>query len=202
MEENVAPDLTWHALIALAQVVMIDITLAGDNAVVIGMVVRGLPAAQRRKAIVVGVASAALMRIVLALVASKLLAVIGLTLAGGLLLLWVCWKMYQEMRHPEAVEGTTHHGTLGQAIFRIILADLSMSLDNVLAVAGASLGHPYVLVTGLAFSVVLMGVAATLVAKLLERYRWIAWLGLAIVAFVACELIYKGSIEVVHHVAG
>ncbi|MCO6160711.1 YjbE family putative metal transport protein [Asaia lannensis NBRC 102526] len=181
---------------------MIDITLAGDNAVVIGMVVRGLPAAQRRKAIVVGVASAALMRIVLALVASKLLAVIGLTLAGGLLLLWVCWKMYQEMRHPEAVEGTTHHGTLGQAIFRIILADLSMSLDNVLAVAGASLGHPYVLVTGLAFSVVLMGVAATLVAKLLERYRWIAWLGLAIVAFVACELIYKGSIEVVHHVAG
>ncbi|RUT24324.1 hypothetical protein C0V97_17230, partial [Asaia sp. W19] len=138
LEDDVAPDLTWHALIALAQVVMIDITLAGDNAVVIGMVVRGLPATQRRKAIIVGVASAALMRIVLALVASQLLAVIGLTLAGGVLLLWVCWKMYQEMRHPEEVEGSTQNGTLGQAIFRIILADLSMSLDNVLAVAGAS----------------------------------------------------------------
>jgi len=198
----VAPDLTWHALIALAQVILIDITLAGDNAVVIGMVVRGLPAQQRRKAIMVGVVAAALMRIVLALVASRLLAVLGLTLAGGLLLLWVCWKMYQELRHPEEMTDDAQSGSLSKAIFRIIIADLSMSLDNVLAVAGAALGHPYVLVTGLAFSVVLMGAAATLVANLLNRYQWIAWLGLAIVAFVACELIYKGSMEVVHHVAG
>ncbi|GBQ13925.1 TerC family protein [Swaminathania salitolerans] len=195
-----APDLTWHALIALAQVVMIDITLAGDNAVVIGMVVRGLPARQRRIAIAVGVLAAAVMRILLALVASRLLAVIGLTLAGGILLLWVCWKMYQELVSPDTHEEAERPGSLGQAIFRIVLADLSMSLDNVLAVAGAAIGHPYILVTGLALSVLLMGVAASLVARLLERYRWIAWLGLAIVAFVAIELIWKGSAEVIHHV--
>lgn len=197
-----APDLTWHALIALAQVVMIDITLAGDNAVVIGMVVRGLPAQQRRTAILIGVLAAALMRIGLALVASRLLAVTGLTLAGGLLLLWVCWKMYQELIEPQEQHGERNSGTLWQSISRIILADLSMSLDNVLAVAGAAMGHPYILVTGLALSVVLMGVAATLVANLLNRFRWIAWLGLAIVAFVALELIWKGSAEVLRHVTG
>lgn len=195
-----ALDFSWHALAALAQVVLIDITLAGDNAVVIGMTVRGLPPARQRTAIFIGTMFAAVLRILLALVAEHLLAVIGLTLAGGLLLAWVCYKMYQELRRPGAEEDSRAPTALWSAIFRLALADLSMSLDNVLAVAGATIGHPYILIAGLVISVLLMGLAATLVARLLERYHWIAWAGLLIVAFVAVRLIYEGGLEVWHHV--
>ena len=189
--------LSPSALYALAQVVLIDVTLAGDNAIVVGMAVRNLPHRARRVAILCGVLGAAVIRIGLALVAVRLLAIIGLTLAGGLLLLWVCWRMYREMRGTApAEEGTPAPGSLRNAIIRIIVADLSMSLDNVLAVAGAAGEHIGVLVAGLAVSVVLMAVAASLIARLLERYRWISWVGLLVVLAVAIELIVKGGGEV------
>jgi YjbE family integral membrane protein len=186
------------ALLALAQVVLIDITLAGDNAVVVGMAVAGLPEQKHARAIAVGVAAAALIRIALSLVAVKLLGVLGLTLAGGLLLAWVCWKMFRELRtrQNQAAGARARRKTLRQAIVQIALADLSMSLDNVLAVAGAALGHTWVLVAGLALSVVLMGVAASLLARLLQRQRWIAWVGLAVVVFVAARMIWQGSFQV------
>ena len=159
----------WPAdLTVLAQVVMIDVALAGDNAVVVGMAVAGLSEARRRPAILLGIGGATLLRILLGTVAVRLLDIIGLTLAGGLLLLWVCWRMYRELR----AAGHTHRGagsekTLRQAMWQIVVADLSMSLDNVLAVAGAAHGHPWVLVTGLLFSVVLMGAASTAISRLL-----------------------------------
>ncbi len=186
------------ALFALAQVVAIDVTLAGDNAVVVGMAVAGLPKHQRNRAIAVGVLAAAVIRIALSVVAVQLLAILGLTLAGGLLLLWVCWKMYRELRlaSVHAATGHTPHKTLRQAILQITLADLSMSLDNVLAVAGAARDHIWVMVLGLALSVVLMGTAASLLARLLNRYRWIAWVGLAIVAFVSGNMIWHGGLQV------
>ncbi|GBQ68789.1 integral membrane protein TerC [Ameyamaea chiangmaiensis NBRC 103196] len=189
------------AILALLKVVAIDITLAGDNAIVVGLAVRGLPARPRRIAILAGVIGAALIRVLLALVATRLLAVIGLTLAGGLLLLWVCYRMFREMRasHDASAVGAPPPD-LRSAIIRIIVADLSMSLDNVLAVAGAAIGHPWVLVTGLALSVVLMGLAAELIARLLERFRWIGWIGLLIVLGVAIELIVRGGGEVWHSV--
>jgi YjbE family integral membrane protein len=184
-------------LLALAQVLFIDLVLAGDNAVVVGMAVAGLPAKQKRKAILGGIAGAAIIRIGLALVALELLAIIGLMLAGGVLLLWVCWRMYRELRpHRRRVGEVAPPKSLGAAMLQILLADLSMSLDNVLAVAGAARGHIGVLIAGLAVSVVLMAVAATLIAKLLERYRWIAWVGLLIVMFVACKLIWEGGDDV------
>ncbi|GBQ06871.1 MULTISPECIES: YjbE family putative metal transport protein [Acetobacter] len=189
------------ALFAFLQVVMIDVTLAGDNAVVIGLVVRSLPVSERRKAIFVGIALAALIRILMALVAVQLLQIIGLTLAGGLLLLWVCWKMYSEMRagpHDDA-DGASPPGSFGKAVLRILLADLSMSLDNVLAVAGAAAEHPAVMVAGLVLSVLLMGVAASVIARLLDKYKWISWVGLLIVLGVAIELIVKGGGEVWIH---
>lgn len=189
------------AFFAFLQVVMIDVTLAGDNAVVIGLVVRSLPVSERRKAILAGVLLAALIRIVMALVAVRLLQIIGLTLAGGLLLAWVCWRMYCEMRagqHDDG-EGAPAPGSFGKAVFRILLADLSMSLDNVLAVAGAAADHPWVLVSGLVLSVLLMGVAASFIARLLDRYKWIGWIGLLIVLGVAIELIVKGGGEVWAH---
>ncbi|AQT05893.1 MULTISPECIES: YjbE family putative metal transport protein [Acetobacter] len=189
------------ALLAFLQVVMIDVTLAGDNAVVIGLVVRSLPVSERRKAIFAGIALAAVIRILMALVAVQLLQIIGLTLAGGLLLAWVCWRMYCEMRagqHNDA-EGDPPPGSFGKAVFRILLADLSMSLDNVLAVAGAAAEHPAVLVVGLVLSVLLMGVAASFIARLLDRYKWISWVGLLIVLAVAIELIVKGGGEVWTH---
>jgi YjbE family integral membrane protein len=186
------------ALFALAQVVAIDVTLAGDNAVVVGMAVAGLPKHQRTRAIAVGVLAAAVIRIALSVVAVQLLAILGLTLAGGLLLLWVCWKMYRELRlaGAHAATGHTPHKTLRQAILQITLADLSMSLDNVLAVAGAARDHIWVMVLGLALSVVLMGTAASLLARLLNRYRWIAWVGLGIVAFVSANMIWHGGLQV------
>lgn len=191
------------SLYALGQVVLIDLTLAGDNAIVVGMAVRGLPTPQRRIAILAGVLGAALIRICLALVAVRLLAIIGLTLAGGLLLLWVCWRMYREMRgNPgEHADAAPAPGSLRNAIVRIIVADLSMSLDNVLAVAGAAGEHVGVLVTGLVVSVLMMAIAASLIARLLERYRWISWIGLLVVLAVAIELIVKGGGEVWTHIS-
>ncbi len=190
--------MLWQELGALAQVLVIDLTLAGDNAVVVGLAVAGLAPAQRRPAIVVGIAAATVIRIGLGTVTLQLLEIVGLLLAGGILLLWVCWKMYRELRHSRRVgpEEAAPAKTLRQAMLQILLADLSMSLDNVLAVAGAAEGHTWVLVTGLAMSVVLMGAAASLVARLLERHRWIAWIGLFIVLYVALKLVWDGGHEV------
>ena len=183
-------------LAALAQVVMIDIALAGDNAVVVGMAVAGLPAKQRRMAVLLGVGGATAIRIVLGIVALELLAIIGLLLAGGVLLLWVCWRMYRELRGPHHAAAARPHKTLAQAMLQIILADLSMSLENVLAVAGAAHGRTWVLACGLLLSVVLMGIAANLIAKMLERHGWIAWIGLLIVLYVALTMIWHGGFEV------
>jgi YjbE family integral membrane protein len=187
-----------HDLAALAQVIMIDVTLAGDNAVVVGLAVAGLAREQKRPAILLGIAGATIIRIVLGAIALQLLAIIGLLLAGGVLLLWVCWRMYRELRRakPHAKGEAMPRKTLGQAMTQIILADVSMSLDNVLAVAGAAAGRTWILVTGLLLSVVLMGVAANLLASLLERQRWIAWVGLVIVLYVAGTMIWDGSTEV------
>jgi YjbE family integral membrane protein len=185
-----------HDLSALAQVLVIDVALAGDNAVVVGLAVAGLPARQKRPAIVLGIAGATLIRIGFGAIALQLMAVIGLLLAGGLLLLWVCWKMFRELRHrPHAGAGDAaqRRKTLAQAMLQIILADVSMSLDNVLAVAGAAGGSTWVLVAGLSISVVLMGIAAGVLARILERQRWIAWVGLLIVLYVALHMIWQGA---------
>ncbi len=186
-------------LSALLQVLLIDLTLAGDNAVVVGLAVAGLPAQQKRPAIVAGIGAATVLRIALGSVTLHLLDIVGLVLAGGVLLLWVCWKMYRELRAAprEHAAVAIKPKTLRQAMLQIVVADVSMSLDNVLAVAGAAVGHPWVLVTGLALSVVLMGVAAQLVAGLLEKHRWIAWVGLLIVLYVALKMIWDGGHEVV-----
>lgn len=186
-------------LLALVQVVMIDIALAGDNAVVVGLAVAGLPARQKRPAILLGIAGATAIRVALGAVALQLLAIIGLLLAGGILLLWVCWKMFRELRHTPPTGADAQQGkTLRQALTQIILADLSMSLDNVLAVAGVSNGSTWVLVAGLLLSVALMGIAANLIARLLERHRWIAWIGLLIVLYVALTMVWHGGHEVAH----
>lgn len=199
--------ITADALSALLQVVLIDLVLAGDNAVVIGLAAAGLPAEQRRRAIIVGIAAATVLRIVFAGVATQLLQVIGLLLAGGVLLLWVCWKMWRELREQahESQLAFSHGGgagsapvqrkTFGQAALQIIAADVSMSLDNVLAVAGAAREHPYILAFGLLLSVALMGVAADLLGRVLQKQRWIAYVGLAIIIYVAFEMIYRGSLE-------
>jgi YjbE family integral membrane protein len=192
------PHWLTHDLFALGQVILIDVTLAGDNAVVVGMAVAGLPARQRRLAILFGIAGATLIRIGLGLVALDLLEILGLLLAGGLLLLYVAWKLYRELRRRphDAHAQVTRPKTLTQSLTQIILADLSMSLDNVLAVAGASSDTPWVLITGLLLSVALMGIAANLIARALERFRWIAWAGLAMVLIVALRMIWEGSHEV------
>lgn len=184
-------------LLALAQVLFIDLVLAGDNAVVVGMAVAGLPPRQKRRAMIIGIAAAAVIRIGMATVALEMLEIIGLMLAGGVLLLWVCWRMYRELR-PTAphADAKPVAKSLRQAVLQILLADLSMSLDNVLAVAGAAHGHLGVLIIGLGASVVMMAVAATLIARLLERHRWIAWIGLMIVLFVAIKLMWDGGHDV------
>lgn len=195
-------------LSALLQVVMIDLVLAGDNAVVIGLAASGLPKEQRTKAILVGILAATILRIGFAVVAVSLLEIIGLLLAGGILLLWVCWKMWRELRSSqqegtqaaEGMEGagasTVPRKTFAQAALQIIIADVSMSLDNVLAVAGAARDNPRVLVFGLILSVGLMGVAASFIARLLNKHRWIAYLGLLIIVYVALDMIYRGALDV------
>jgi YjbE family integral membrane protein len=205
--------------VPLLQVLMIDIVLAGDNAIVVGMAAAGLPPAQRRTAILWGIGAATVMRIGFAAITTQLLAIVGITLAGGVLLAWVCWKMFRELRNghgdshghdtamaPGETESLNADGTpkktLAQAIGQILVADISMSLDNVLAVAGAAKDHPYVLVIGLAISVVLMGVAATFIANLLNKHRWIAWVGLLIIVYVAGDMIWNGTHEVADRVPG
>ena len=198
-------------LIALGQVLFIDLVLAGDNAIVIGLAAAGLPPELRRKAIIWGIAAATIMRIGFAAITTQLLAIVGITLAGGVLLLWVCWKMYRELRHGggeetadaeagEASAAAPPRKTLRQAVTQILVADISMSLDNVLAVAGAAKDHLWVLIVGLAISVVLMGVAASFIARLLDRHRWIAWLGLLVILYVALKMIVEGTEQVTHAV--
>lgn len=191
----------WPQLIALGQVLLIDLVLAGDNAIVVGMAVAGLPNAQKSRAILIGIAVATVLRIGFALLTLQLLALVGLLFAGGLLLLWVSWRMYRELRGAQhkAAAADMPVKTLRQALVQIVLADVSMSLDNVLAVAGASREHPWVLVFGLTISVLLMGVAARLVADLLERYRWIAWIGLLVVVYVALKLMWDGAHDISAH---
>ena len=193
-------DVTLAELSALLQVLLVDITLAGDNAVVVGMAVAGLPRGQRRPAILLGIGAATVLRILLGVLTVQLLSVVGLVLAGGLLLLWVCWKMYRELRctPAAAVSGDrVRVKSLRDSALQIVLADLSMSLDNVLAVAGAAAGHTWVLVAGLSVSVVLMGLAAAAIARLLERHRWIAWVGLLVVLYVALNMVWDGGHEVI-----
>lgn len=197
---------TAESLTTLLQVIAIDLLLAGDNAVVIGLAAAGLNAAQRRKAIIVGILVATMLRIVFASVAVYLLAVVGLLLAGGLLLLWVCWKMWRELRSHSGDGGdpgakVAPNKTFFQAVTQIVIADVSMSLDNVLAVAGAAREHPAVLVIGLALSIGLMGVAANLIARLLNNHRWIAFIGLAIILYVSLDMIYRGTLEVMPRIS-
>ncbi|MET0338177.1 MAG: TerC family protein, partial [Caulobacter sp.] len=206
---------------ALGKVLMIDLVLAGDNAVAVGLAAAALPAEQRRKAILIGLAAAVVMRIGLALITVQLLAIVGLLLAGGFLLLWVCWKMWRELREQathdqaeaqaelELAQSIEHGGgpspeelgikrkTFGAALLQIMIADITMSLDNVLAVAGAAHDHPWIMVFGLVLSIALMGLAATFIARLLNKHRWIAYVGLVIVLYVAGHMIWDGYRSVV-----
>ena len=210
------------AMIAFGQVLMIDLVLAGDNAVAVGLAAAGVQESQRRKVIMAGLAMAVAMRIGFALITTQLLGIVGLSLAGGVLLLWVCWKMWSEIREQAATDkrdadialeqatGVDIDGTPGtaalsarpaktfrQALFQILIADLSMSLDNVLAVAGAAREHPYILALGLLMSIALMGVAATWIAKLLHKHRWIGYVGLFVVLYVALHMVWDGHRKVV-----
>ena len=207
---------TYEGFVALMQVIGIDLVLAGDNAIVIGLAAAGLPKELRAKAILVGIAAATIMRIGFALITTQLLAIVGLLLAGGILLLWVCWKMWQELRagaheHDiEAVEALANEDidkdgaiaddaprkTFRQAATQIVVADVSMSLDNVLAVAGAAKDHPTVLIIGLALSIAMMGFAASYIASLLNKHRWIAYVGLLIILYVALKMMWEGWHEV------
>ena len=206
---------TYEGFVALMQVIGIDLVLAGDNAIVIGLAAAGLPKDLRNKAILVGIIAATVMRIGFALITTQLLAIVGLLLAGGLLLLWVCWKMWKELRADHGADnraeealtdsdinadGSVASGaptkTFAQAAWQIVIADISMSLDNVLAVAGAAKDHPTVLVIGLALSIAMMGLAATFIARLLNKHRWIAYVGLAIIVYVALKMMWEGWHEV------
>ena len=185
---------------ALLQVIMIDLVLAGDNAVIIGLAAAGLPEGQRARAILVGIIAATVLRIVFASVAVELLEIVGLLFAGGILLLWVCWKMWRELRsgqhHAVADGAPAKTKTFAQAAWQIVVADISMSLDNVLAVAGAARDHPFALVFGLGLSIVLMGVAASFIARLLQKHRWIAYVGLVIILYVAGDMVWRGALEI------
>ena len=195
------------ALTAFLGVLMIDLVLAGDNAIVVGALAAGLPPEQRRKVIIIGVAAALVLRIGFALIVTQLLQIVGLILAGGLLLLWVAWKMWRELHpggespgSPEIV-GDEHSGlapakSFASAAWAVAVADVSMSLDNVLAVAGAAREHPGILIVGLVLSVALMGIAANVIARYIERYRWIAYVGLAVILWVALKMIWEGFLDV------
>ena len=194
------------AFSAFLQVLMIDLVLAGDNAIVVGALAAGLPPDQRRKVIMIGVVAALVLRIAFALVVTQLLQIVGLILVGGLLLLWVAWKMWRDLHHsgesagsPE-IEGDEHSGiapakSFAGAVWAVAIADVSMSLDNVLAVAGAARDHPGILIVGLIFAVALMGLAANVIAKYIERYKWIAYVGLAVIVYVAGKMIYDGWVD-------
>ncbi len=189
---------------AFVQVLMIDVMLAGDNAIVVGALAAGLPAEQRRRVILIGIIAALVLRIGFALAVTQLLQIVGLVLAGGLLLLWVAWRMFRELRQPagaghEMHEGVTRPKSFARAAWAVAVADVSMSLDNVLAVAGAAREHPGILVIGLLLSVALMGVAANILAKYIERYRWIAYLGLAVILYVAVKMVWEGWHDVAPH---
>lgn len=204
--------LSTDVLNVLLQVVLIDLVLAGDNAIVIGLAAAGLPQAQRGKAILIGIVAATVLRILFAGLTTQILQIVGLLFAGGILLLWVCWKMWRELRASSAepieakeaagavVAGTNAEGkprkTLVQASWQIIVADVSMSLDNVLAVAGAAREHPVVMIFGLGLSVAMMGVAASFIARLLQNHRWIAYVGLAVILYVAVEMIFRGTLDI------
>jgi YjbE family integral membrane protein len=197
---------TAAAWVVFGQVLMIDIMLAGDNAIVVGALAAGLPPEQRRKVILIGIIAALVLRIAFALVVTQLMQIVGLTFAGGLLLLWVSWKMWRELQHsgqshgsPE-VDGDEDSGlkpakSFAAAAWAVAVADVSMSLDNVLAVAGAAREHPGILIIGLLLAVALMGVAANILAKYIERYRWIAWVGLLVIVYVAGKMVYEGFID-------
>jgi YjbE family integral membrane protein len=192
--------VTLSELSALVQVLLVDLVLAGDNAIVVGLVASGLPKDHRARVIMLGTLAATGLRIVFALVTTQLLQIIGLTLAGGLLLLWVCWKLWRELRR-QAKQGAAHGHkppakSMRQAVIQIVLADISMSLDNVLAIAGIAIHHTWVLIFGLVLSVALMGAAATLIAGLLKRFPWISYIGLAVIVYVALNMIYHGSLDV------
>lgn len=188
------------ALAAFVQVLMIDVVLAGDNAIVVGALAAGLPVQQRKKVIAIGIIAALVLRIVFALMVSWLLGLTGLIFAGGLLLVWVAWKMWREIRETqdhagEAVDGVKPAKSFAAAAWAVAVADVSMSLDNVLAVAGAAREHPGILIIGLLLSVALMGIAANLIAKYIERYRWIAYVGLLVILYVAGKMIYEGVVD-------
>jgi YjbE family integral membrane protein len=201
------------ALSAFGQVVLIDVVLAGDNAIVVGALAAGLPPAQRRNVILIGIGAALVLRIAFALLVTQLLQIVGLILAGGLLLLWVAWKMYREIvQHKAVIDGPGDDDfeasggpppakSFAAAAWSVALADVSMSLDNVLAVAGAAREHPEIMVVGLLLSVALMGIAANLIAKYIERYRWIGYVGLAVIVYVAIKMIWEGWTEVAPVVA-
>ncbi len=200
------------AMSAFLQVLMIDIVLAGDNAIVVGALAAGLPAQQRRRVIVIGVVAALVLRVIFALTVSWLLGIVGLVLAGGLLLLWVAFRMYRDIHSHDAsaanlspgspeIVGDEHSGltaskSFAAAAWSVALADVSMSLDNVLAVAGAARDHPGILIVGLIVAVALMGIAANYIARYIERYRWIAWVGLVVIVYVALKMIWEGAHEV------
>jgi YjbE family integral membrane protein len=201
---DIAAMITPAAIAAFFQILAIDIVLAGDNAIVVGALAAGLPPADRRKVIMIGVLAALVLRIAFALLVTQLLQIVGLVLAGGILLLWVAWRMYRELQHEgeskgsEEIVGDEHSGlrpskSLASAAWGVAFADVSMSLDNVLAVAGAAKDHPYVLVFGLILSVILMGIAANVIARYIERYKWIAWVGLIVILWVALKMIWEGA---------
>ncbi len=199
------------AMSAFIQVLLIDIVLAGDNAIVVGALAAGLPPEQRRQVIFLGVVAALVLRVIFALGVSWLMGIVGLVLAGGVLLLWVGWKMYRDLRpnvknpgspevHGDEDSGITPAKSFAAAAWSVALADVSMSLDNVLAVAGAARDHPGIMIVGLIVAVALMGVAANIIAKYIERFRWIAWFGLAVIMYVAGKMIWEGWHEVQPHV--
>ena len=203
--------LSTDVLTTLFEIVLINLMLSGDNAIVIGLAAAGLPRAQQGKAILIGIVAATILRILFAGLARQILQIVGLLLAGGILLLWVCWKMWRELRASSAgakeakeaagaVAGTYGEDkprkTLVQASWQIIVADVSMSLDNVLAVAGAAREHPVVMIFGLGLSIAMMGVAASLIARLLQNHRWIAYVGLAVILYVAVEMMLRGTLDI------
>jgi YjbE family integral membrane protein len=211
---DLAQYFTPDALSAFSQVVVIDVVLAGDNAIVVGALAAGLPAAQRKRVILIGIIAALVLRIIFALLVTQLLKLVGLILAGGLLLLWVAWRMWRELNPRAALidapgEADDFVATnapppakgFAAAAWSVALADVSMSLDNVLAVAGAAREHPGILALGLVLSVALMGVAANIIAKYIERYRWIAYVGLVVIVYVAGKMIWEGANEVMPLVA-